>query len=587
MAEEMIQSKLLMAGNEAVARGAADGAVDVACAYPGTPSTEILETIAARHAEIDAAWSPNEKVALEVGMGAAFTGARVLVTMKHVGVNVAADPLFTLSYTGTKGGLVIVTADDPAMHSSQNEQDNRQYAPFAKIPMLEPSDSQEAYDFMRLGLELSERYDTPIFLRMTTRVCHSKSVVHTRPPEKIEREKVFEKDQSKWVMVPAYARARHAVIEKRTETVREWAESEESVNRIEPGEGKVGIITAGVPYTYVKEIMPDAPVLKLGMCHPLPDKMIRTFCEGLDEVYVIEELAPYLENYLKAMGIEVKTKPVEMRQNELNPDKVADILGVERKSVEVPEDLPGARPPVLCPGCPHRATYTVLKKLKTTVTGDIGCYTLGALPPLVSVDTCVCMGGGMGHAMGMSKVLDEDKRKKVVAVIGDSTFVHSGLTGLIDMVYNGGDTTTLILDNRTTAMTGGQDHPATGKALSGKDAPEMDIEAVCRAIGVKFVETVNPYELEESERVVRAAMDHDGPAVVIEKAPCVLIDRKKRIIPYAVDAAACKACGLCARTGCPAISESDDSYEINPERCRACGLCEQLCKFGAISQAGG
>lgn len=584
MNKEFQNKPLLLSGNEAVALGASHGGVNVASAYPGTPSTEILETIARRAPEINAEWAPNEKVALEVGMGAAFTGARVLVTMKHVGVNVAADPLFTLSYTGTKGGIVLVSADDPGMHSSQNEQDNRNYGPFAKVPVLEPADSQEAYDFMRLGLDLSEQFDTPVILRMTTRVCHSKSIVHPTKPVSLEREYTFESDQKKYVMLPAYARARHAIVEKRTKKLREWAESTKINHHYKVEGAKIGIITSGVAFQYVREIMPHASILKIGMLHPLPSKMLTDFATQYKTVYVVEELEPFIENHLLQLGIDIKSKPELMRQGELTPDRIRTIFGLPATQLPDASTVP-PRPPVLCPGCPHRAVFTILKKLKLKVMGDIGCYTLGALPPLQMLDTCVCMGAGINHAMGMSKILPKEQRKKNVAVIGDSTFVHSGITGLINMVYNGGDCTVLILDNRTTAMTGRQDHPGTGKTLMGTDAPNLDLAQVCRAIGVPFVKTVSPWSLEHSEETIREAIAFDGPAVVIEKGPCILINRKKEIIPFKIDTNACKNCGACARTGCPAIEPIDGAYKINPEKCRACELCYQLCKFGAIASA--
>jgi indolepyruvate ferredoxin oxidoreductase alpha subunit len=618
-----------------VAKAAVDAGVAFASAYPGTPSTEILETLAKRAPHIYAEWSPNEKVALEVGMGAAFGGARVLVTMKHVGVNVAADPLFTMSYTGTRGGLVLVSADDPGMHSSQNEQDNRQYAPFAKIPMLEPANSQEAYDFARLGWALSEEFDTPVLLRMTTRVCHGKSIVVVREAERLERSYAFVREPQKFVMVPAWAKKRHAFVEERTKRLRTWSEGAK-INRIEgeedkfpansrettraadgttnaepaeagttscgPAEagttkvrpakagttyGEIGVVASGVAGEYVREVLPGVPVLQLGMTHPLPDERIRAFAVRFRRVAVVEEQEPYLENHLRRLGIAVEAKPEAMRQGELTPDLVREIFGIAHPPVDSTENVP-PRPPVLCPGCSHRAVYTVLKKLKLTVTGDIGCYTLGALPPLSSLDTCVCMGAGLGHAMGLSKVLSDEDRKKVVAVIGDSTFLHSGIAPLIDMVYNNGDCTVLILDNGTTAMTGRQDHPATGKTLMGGVAPMLDIEALVRAVGVRHLTVVNPWDLAASEQAVSEAMAFDGPAVVIQRGPCMLIRRKEKILPFHVDPAKCKGCGQCARSGCPAVGMLQaGEYRIDPERCRACNLCAQLCKFGAIAQPGG
>ncbi len=573
--------KLLLSGNEAVALGALHGGVRLAAAYPGTPSTEILETIAARHPEIYAEWAPNEKVALEVGMGAAFAGARVLVTMKHVGLNVAADPLFTLAYTGTKGGIVIVSADDPGMHSSQNEQDNRNYGPFAKVPMFEPADSQEAYEFMRQALQVSEDFDTPVILRMTTRVCHGKSIVTPTEPVQLDRPMALDRDPGKYVMVPGNAKRRQVVVHERTAKLAEWAETAPVNSKTAGTDGKLGIVTAGVSYQYAREILPEASILKLGMLHPLPEKKIREFASRFESIFVLEELDPYLETRLRAMGLNVQAKPAPFQMGELDPDRVRDIFGIAHPSPDSSENIP-PRPPVLCPGCPHRATYTVLKKLKMRVTGDIGCYTLGALPPISSVDTCVCMGAGIGNAMGLSKVLPKEEAKKIVAVIGDSTFMHSGITGLLDMVYNGGDCTVLILDNRTTAMTGRQNHPGTGKTLMGKPAPHIDLEALCRSLGVQHVVTVNPLKLEESEKTIREAVAFDGPAVVIELAPCVLINRKAPVVTQTIDPEQCKDCGMCARTGCPAIKKIEKGYTIDTKYCRGCELCAQLCKFGAI-----
>ncbi|NLL19281.1 MAG: indolepyruvate ferredoxin oxidoreductase subunit alpha, partial [Clostridia bacterium] len=450
--------KSLMTGNQAIARGAYEAGVTVASAYPGTPSTEIIENMTT-YPEIYAEWSTNEKVALEVGIGASIGGARALVAMKHVGVNVAADPLFTFSYTGVNGGLVLISADDPGMHSSQNEQDNRNYAKFAKIPVLEPSDSQECKDFMVLAYQLSEQFDTPVMVRTTTRVAHGQSLVDLGDrQEGIVKE--YEKNPPKYVMLPGYGRQRHPLVEARREALAKYNETA-PINRIEWGDKRIGIITSGVVYQYVKEALPEASVLKLGMTFPLPQQLIKDFAEQVDKLYVIEELEPFLEEQIKAWGIEVVGKELFPRIGELSPELIGAKLGNWNQEAAVAVEVPN-RPPVLCPGCPHRGVYYVINRLKLTVSGDIGCYTLGATPPLSAMDTCICMGASISGALGLEKARGKDFARKLVAVIGDSTFLHSGITGLLDVVYNGGTFTTLILDNSTTAMTGHQEHPGTG-----------------------------------------------------------------------------------------------------------------------------
>jgi len=569
----------LLSGNEAVARGAWEAGIHVATGYPGTPSTEILETIA-RLTDINAEWSPNEKVALEVAMGSSFCGARALVTMKHVGVNVAADPLFTLAYTGVKGGLVIVSADDPGLHSSQNEQDNRNYARFAKIPMLEPADSQEAKDFTIRAFELSEQYDTPVLLRMTTRVCHGKSIVEEGPVRPRAEITHFERNPKKYVMIPAFARKRHSILEQRLKQMAEMAETFEG-NRVEDGCPEVGIITSGIPYHYAREVLPEASFLKLGLVHPLPARLIEDFASKVDRLMVVEELDPYIEDQLKAMGLKVSEKSEEYREGELTPDLVRSILTGDRPP-EAPPVRP--RPPVLCAGCPHRGIFTVLHNLDLIVTGDIGCYTLGVLQPTGGLDTCVCMGAGIGHSFGLEKVLPEEERKRVVAMIGDSTFLHSGITPLMDIAYNGGRCTVLILDNRTTAMTGRQEHPGTGKNIRGQAAPRIDLPALCRALGIQDVRVTDAWDLDALETQVKAALEHDGPSVIINQGACVLLERTP-VLPMKVDEEICDVCGMCVDTGCPAIVEEDGKVRINEQQCRACGVCAAICPFQAIGPA--
>lgn len=572
--------KTLASGNEAIARGAWEGGALVATAYPGTPSTEILEELV-KYPAVDTSWSPNEKVALEVGMGAAFAGARVLVTMKHVGVNVAADPLMTLSYTGVNGGLVLVTADDPGMHSSQNEQDDRYYARFAKIPMLEPSDSDEARRFTKLGFEISEQFDTPVLLRSTTRISHGKSIIELEDRVVPEREITFERNPQKFVMIPAYARKRHLVLEERYAKLKEYSENTD-INRIEEGSDEIGIIAAGAAYYYAKEAVPDATFLKLGMPYPFPEKLARELASKVKKLVVIEELEPFLEEQLLSLGIAVDRKPTEYKLGEYDPDRVRQYLGIKVAESEEAENVP-PRPPVMCPGCPHRPVFAMLKKQKMIVTGDIGCYTLGSLPPLQALDTCVCMGAGIGHAFGMSRVVSDEEKQKIVAVIGDSTFVHSGITSLIDVIYNKGCTTVFILDNRTTAMTGRQEHPGTGKTLKGEPTAELDFVKLCQAIGVEDISVVDPYDVPELEKTIKRAVATPKLSVVITNRSCVLI-REDRPEPLRIDQELCKQCGICFKTGCPAIVDKDGTYVIDSQKCWACGLCEKLCPFGAVME---
>lgn len=579
-------TKTILSGNEAIARAAFEAGVKVASAYPGTPSTEILENIV-QYPSIDASWAPNEKVALEVGIGASFGGARALVTMKHVGVNVAADPLFTLSYTGVRGGLVLVVADDPELHSSQNEQDSRNYAKFAKVPMFEPSDSQEALEFTRLAFEASEQFDAPVMLRSTTRISHSKSVVTTSEPVTGLPETSLEKNPPKFVMLPGNARKRHYVVEQRLEEMADWA-CDQPFNRIEEGEGDIGIITAGIAYQYAKEVFPNAPLLKLGLVHPLPKQLIRDFAARFKTIYVIEELDPFIEEQLRAMGIAVHGKDKLSLCGELSTSRVRQgLLGEEAPPVNQ-EDLP-PRPPNMCPGCPHRGVFLALNRLKAYVTGDIGCYTLGFMPPLSAMDTCICMGASIGNAVGISKVLSDEERKKVVGVIGDSTFLHTGVNGLLDMVYNRSTSTVIILDNRTTAMTGRQDNPASGYTLMNQETPEVDLEGLCKSIGVKHVKTIDPYELDLTRETIREEMERPEPSVIITRRPCMLmkrpvVDRKQ---PLFVDGEKCTGCKVCLNLGCPAIEWDAEAgkrgqAKVNKFLCVGCDQCRQVCKFDAF-----
>ena len=587
----------LLSGNEAIARGAFEAGVRVASAYPGTPSTEILENFA-RYDGVYAEWAPNEKVAVEVAIGASMAGVRAMAAMKHVGVNVAADPIFTVSYTGVRGGLVIVTADDPELHSSQNEQDNRHYAVAAKIPMLEPSDSSEAKEFTRLAFELSEKYDTPVFLRTTTRISHAKGVVRLEEPTGPAFPPGFTSDPAKWVMLPVNGKRRHVVVEERTKALREFADTWDG-NRIEWGDRSLGVITSGVSYQYVKEAFPDASVLKIGLAWPLPVRLFRKFAAGVSRLVVVEELDPHLETHVKALGIPAQGKELIPIVGELDPRIVRQAITGEAIPVRAPEPVP-SRPPNLCPGCPHRGLFFALKKLKVTVTGDIGCYTLAALPPLTTMDTCICMGASIGNAHGMEKALGPDGAGKVVAVIGDSTFLHSGVTGLMNVVYNRGISTVILLDNDITAMTGAQQNPATGKTLHGEPTRRTDLPALCRALGVEHVYTVNPHDMKQTEEVLRREVARPEPSVIITKAPCALLPehrRKKRPV-YEVIADLCTGCKACSRLGCPAIewvpftpeeavaagkkAKQKGMSRISPLLCDGCNQCPPLCKFHAI-----
>ena len=592
--------KVILSGNEAIARGAYEAGVVVATAYPGTPSTEILENVA-RYEGVYAEWSPNEKVALEVATGAAIGGCRALAAMKHVGVNVAADPLFTVSYTGIKGGLVIITADDPEMHSSQNEQDNRNYAKFAKVPMLEPADSQEAKDFIRLAFELSERFDTPVFVRTTTRISHSKSIVELSEPQQRPPKPALEKQPGKYVMVPAHARRRHPLVEKRIKDLEAFAE-EFPENRMEIQDTSVGIITSGTCYQYAKEAFPGYSFLKLGMVYPLPKNKIREFAQKVKKLYAFEELDPFFEEQVKALGIEILGKEVFPLCGEFDPGTAEQgIRGLseEKKKDESLPYLP-PRPPTMCPGCPHRGLFYALNKLKVFVAGDIGCYTLACLPPLQAVDTCICMGASIGHAMGLDKALGSAALGKVVAVIGDSTFLHSGITGLLDVAYNRGACTIIILDNWTTAMTGRQDHPGTGMTVKGEPTSKVDYVKLAKALGVKQVKKVDPFNLKMLQTILRREVNRPEPSVIISDAPCVLFRRIEKAGPRPVlyvESSDCIGCKACLQLGCPALEwvtftqeaaaaqpkKKGEAY-VNPSLCVGCEVCSQICKKGAIKK---
>ena len=579
--------KKLLSGNEAIARGFYENGGDVAAAYPGTPSTEILESMVQYKDVVKAQWSPNEKVALEVGIGSCFGGARTLVAMKHVGVNVAADPLLTLTYTGVNGGFVLISADDPGMHSSQNEQDNRFYAKFAKIPLLEPSDSQECKDFVGVALDISEKFDTPVMLRTTTRISHTKTVVELSERRGSGKEKKFERQPSKYVMVPANARKRHPVIEERTLRLKEFSENAD-INRIEMNGTEKGFVTSGISYQYVKEAFPDASVLKLGMSFPLPMDKIREFAGRVGKLYVAEELEPFMEEMIKAEGIEVIGKDVFSRIGELNTQIIRDsVSGRTNVSPDAPFDVSAmpVRLPILCAGCPHRGVFYTLNKLKTVVTGDIGCYTLGVQPPLSAMDSTIAMGASIGVNIGLEKALGMDFSKNSVAVIGDSTFMHSGVTGLMDAVYNRGANTVIILDNRITAMTGRQQNPGTGHTLTGEPANELDLEALSRSLGVKHVTVVDSYDLDALKNVIKAETAREEVSVIITKNPCMLIrGMKYDLKKYKVNEDKCINCGLCLKVGCPAVIKNADETKahIMDTMCTGCSVCSQVCPKGAI-----
>ncbi|WP_446425480.1 indolepyruvate ferredoxin oxidoreductase subunit alpha [Mailhella sp.] len=574
--------KRLMLGNEAVARGLYEAGCSFVSSYPGTPSTEITE-YAARYGEIYAEWAPNEKVAAEAAFGASLAGRRSFCGMKHVGLNVAADPLFTLTYTGVNGGMVIGVADDAGMHSSQNEQDSRHYAKAAKAPMLEPSDSAEALAFTKAAFELSERFDTPVLLKMCTRVAHSQSLVEEGPREDFTP-KAYEKNIAKYVMMPGNAKRRHPVVEQRMRDLAEYAETS-PLNRWERGtDSKLGVITSSTSYQYVREVCGDeVSVLKLGMVWPLPDRMIREFCASCERVIVVEELDPFLEEHCAALGLTVEGKNLFPLLGEISQNMVAEALGGKaHRGPAVDAQIP-PRPPVMCAGCPHRGLFFTLSKMKVTVIGDIGCYTLGAVAPLSAVDSVLCMGCSVSGTHGFNKASGNERAGKTVAVIGDSTFMHSGITGLVNIAYNDSASTVIIVDNSITGMTGHQQNPTTGMNPKAEPASKIDLEALCRAVGIRRVRVVDPYDLKATEAAVKEELAAAEPSVIIARRPCALLKYVKHGAPLCVDREACKSCKACMRIGCPAISMTDGKALIDATLCTSCGVCAQLCKFGALN----
>ena len=575
-------AKTLLIGNAAVARGAYEAGVRVVSSYPGTPSTEITESMIA-YPDVYDEWAPNEKVACEVAIGSSMAGGRAMTCCKHVGLNVMADPLFTASYIGANAGLVLCVADDPGMHSSQNEQDSRHYAKAAKVAMLEPSDSAECRDFTKLAFEMSERFDTPVIVRLSTRVSHSQSLVEEHEPDTVEL-KPYEKNVAKNVMMPANAIKRHVVVEERAKKLIEYAETA-PLNRIEDNGAKIGVICSGISYMYAREALGDkVNYLKLGMAYPMPEQKIRAFAAMCSRLFVIEELDPFIEEHCRALGVEVTGKSAFTMLGEYTPAMIAEaVLG--KKPVwhpEIGEQIP-VRPPVMCPGCPHRGTFSVLKKLGLTVSGDIGCYTLGAAAPLASVDSTICMGASVSAALGMARARGDAFNKKLVSVIGDSTFIHSGITGLIDIVYNKGANTVIILDNSITGMTGHQDNPTTGKTIRGEKTKQVDLEALCHAVGVEHVVVADPFDVKAFERVVREEVERDDVSVIIAQRPCALLKTVK-YSGRALITDRCKNCHVCIKLGCPAISLVEGAVQIDPNQCNGCGLCVNVCPFGAIEK---
>jgi len=572
--------KELMIGNKAVAAGLHDGGLGVVSSYPGTPSTEITEFLS-KYDDIHSEWAPNEKVAAEVAFGASLAGARSACAMKHVGLNVAADPLFTLSYTGVNGGMVICVADDPAMHSSQNEQDSRHYAIASKVPMLEPADSAEAYEFAKTAFELSEKYDTPVLLRMCTRIAHSQSIVETG--EKIPAVlKDYEKNPAKYIMMPGNAIKRHPFVEERTAALTQFAE-DCIYNKVEMNSDEIGIITSGCSYMYVKEVMGDnASILKIGMPNPLPVKLIKDFAAKVKKLYVIEELDPIIETHVKALGIEVIGKELFSPLGEFSQSTIAAAFGLEPKEFDVADSVIPNRPPMMCAGCPHRGIFYTLAKNKITVMGDIGCYTLGAVPPLNALDSTLCMGASVSGLHGFNAARGTDSEGKSVAVIGDSTFMHSGMTGLVNVAYNATNSTVIILDNSITGMTGHQQNPTTGFNIKGDPAAKVDLEALCKALGINRVRVVDPYDLKACQVALKEELAADEPSVIISRRPCVLLKSVKHEAPLKVESDKCKSCKRCMGLGCPAISLKDGKAKIDNTLCVGCGVCKQLCAFDAI-----
>ena len=574
--------KILALGNEAVARGLYEAGCRVASSYPGTPSTEITQ-YAAQYDEIDCEWAVNEKVGLEAAVAASVAGVRAFSGMKHVGLNVAADPLFTASYTGVNAGLVVAVADDPGMHSSQNEQDSRHYARAAKLPMLEPSDSEECRAYTRLAYELSERFDTPVLLRLSTRISHSRTAMDEQTPETVPL-RPYEKNVGKYVMMPAMARARHVEVEQRMNALGDWCE-DAAVNTLTWGTGrKIGVISSGIAYQTAREALGDSvSYVKLGMVYPLPVALLRELAEGVEEVWVLEELDDFIETHCVRHGVAVRGKAELSLLGEYTTEQLRGVILGQKTNAPAQTELP-ARPPVLCPGCPHRGTFYVLKKLKLTVLGDIGCYTLGAGPPLGGMDFCLCMGASVSGLHGFLKARPE-AAGSTVAVIGDSTFIHSGITGLVNIVYNQTNATVLILDNATTGMTGHQQNPVTGLTLKNRPAPILDLAELCRAVGVQRVREADPADLPGLEAALREELAAPEPSVIVVRRPCVLLKYVERKKPLAVDASKCSSCGMCLKQGCPAIVKGETGVSVNPSLCVGCGLCAGLCKWGAI-QAG-
>ena len=575
----MGNDKQLMLGNKAVARGLYEAGVCFISSYPGTPSTEVTEE-AAKYDEIYCEWAPNEKVAMECAFGASLAGKRSFCAQKHVGLNVAADPLYTMSYTGVNAGMVVLVADDPGMHSSQNEQDSRYHAIASKVPMLEPSDSEEALEFTKLAFDISEKYDTPVLIKMCTRVAHSQSAV--KVSERTVPSKAYEKDIAKYVMMPGNAKKRHPFVEERTAKLREYAETA-PVNKVFEGGKEIGIITSSTSFQYVKEVFGDSvSVLKLGMVNPLPEKLIKDFASKVEKLYVVEELDPIIENHVKALGLKARGKDMLPICDEFSQNLIAKAFGKEvNAGYKIDDEIPG-RPPVMCAGCPHRGLFYTLKQNKCTVLGDIGCYTLGAVPPLSTIEMTLCMGASISALHGFNKVGGEEAEKHTVAVIGDSTFMHSGMTGLANIAYNQTNSTVIILDNSITGMTGHQQNPTTGYNIKGDPAGKIDLEALVKAMGIERVRVVDPYDLEACDKVIKEELAVKAPSVIISRRPCALLKYVKHNPPLKVDKDKCVGCKSCMRIGCPAISIKDGKAEIDETLCVGCNVCTQLCRLGAL-----
>ena len=575
--------KKLLIGNAALARGLYEAGVKVVSSYPGTPSTEITE-FAAKYDEIYCEWAPNEKVATEVAFGAALGGARAACAMKHVGLNVAADPLFTMSYTGVRAGMVICVADDPAMHSSQNEQDSRHYAIAAKVPMLEPADSAEAYSFAKAAFDISEKFDTPVMMRTCTRIAHCQSIVDIG--ERVEKDLIpYEKQPEKYIMMPGYAKKKHPVVEERTKTLTEFAENCEFNKVFIADNSDIGIVTSGTCYQYVKEVFGDSvSVFKLGLINPMPVKALKDFASKVKRLIVVEELDPIIETHLKNIGLNPEGKSLFSNIGEFSQSDIKRILLNKKETFIAADTTVPNRPPVMCPGCPHRGIYFVLAKMKLTVLGDIGCYTLGATPPLCALDSTLCMGASVSGIHGFNKARGTDSEKKTVCVIGDSTFMHSGMTGLVNIAYNASNSVVIILDNSITGMTGHQQNPTTGYNIKGDPAAKVNLEKLCNSLGIERVRVIDPYNLDECETVVKEELAANGPSVIISRRPCMLLKYVKPKPALTVDSDKCRACKSCMRLGCPALSFKDGKAVIDSTQCVGCGVCEQLCRFDAIKE---